>query len=358
VLPGKLAEITPRWLTERLAIRTPGAVVRGIDIVEVIHGTTTKVRARLDLNDNAAAACPAHVCIKSNFEAHAEFSLTIRIYADEGRFYRDIREHLPVPAPACFYADADDVTHQGLMVLEDLKLAGAGFGKNTEPLSAEGAAKVLDDLAELHAFWWASPRLQQFAWLPASMAPRTPDTMVVEMWGADNLTKMNHRPERAAVIPEEINDIDRLSRALKALAAHEMSSKAPRCLIHGDTHLGNSYRNREGRLCWLDWQLVRRGRCMREVNYFLGSALEIETRRKSERYLIEHYLQALAARGVQTPTLEEAWTEYRRWPVWGLLCWMVTEDTNQPQAVNIETIRRYATAMQDLETFAALGVSS
>jgi hypothetical protein len=97
---------------------------------------------------------------------------------------------------------------------------------------------------------------------------------------------------------------------------------------------------------------------MREISYFLGSALDIETRRKSERDLIRHYLGALASNGVvEPPAFEDAWQEYRLWPLWGLLCWMVTEDTNQPQAVNIETIRRYATAMQDLETFAALGVN-
>jgi hypothetical protein len=126
-LPILLDAITPRWLTDRLGGQYPGISIDGIDVVEVVHGTTTKVRVRLSGNVEEHGI-PADACIKSNLEPHAPQTLTDGLYDNEARFYRDMRPLIPVPAPAGYYAEADDASGQGFILMEDVKLAGAVFG--------------------------------------------------------------------------------------------------------------------------------------------------------------------------------------------------------------------------------------
>ena len=75
------------------------------------------------------------------------------------------------------------------------------------------------------------------------------------------------------------------SERIKALNRCEQSQTGPRCVVHGDCHLGNSYRRADGERIWLDWQLVRKGRPWRDLTYFMIGSLTIEERRQSERAL-------------------------------------------------------------------------
>lgn len=354
-LPARLEALTPAWLTAALGQRTPGIVVRDLHVTGVVHGTTTKVRLGLDLNlAGRAAGVPEHVCVKINWEPHAEFTLLSAMYANEGRFYRFMREQLPLPAPAGYFGDYDDVTGQGIIVMEDLVEAQAAFGGNHRPLAIDEVAAGLEGLALLHATWWASPVLDGFPWLQTAMSPGTLDVQMHTLQ-VERYVQMNQRPERAAVLaPWILDDPDRVGRALEAVCAHEMALQGPRCLIHGDTHLGNSYRKPDGALCWLDWQLVRKGRPMREVSFFIGCALTVDDRRRHEQALLRHYLKCLRARGVEQPSFDAAWLEYRHWPIWGLLAWLGTEDGWQPREAILATLERFSTAIDDLETLSLL----
>jgi len=66
-LPRHLSEITAAWLTQLLQPRYPGVEVLALTAVEVRTGHTTKLRARLELNEvGQRAGIPPHVCLKSN----------------------------------------------------------------------------------------------------------------------------------------------------------------------------------------------------------------------------------------------------------------------------------------------------
>ncbi len=340
-LPTGLDELTPAWLTAALSDLHPDAVVEDARVVDVVHGTTTKIRLALDLNDVATAVGPpSDVCVKVNFESHAPTTLALFVYVNEARFYRHLRPHLPLVAPAAFYADDDAASGQGLVVMEDLVAAGATFGRNTEPLTADEAAGALDDLAQLHLRWWDDPQLEHLTWLRRSLG-RTDSNMAP--WGGwDGVWQTMHRPERAALAPPSVNSPERLAKAFDALVAREQAATAPVAVLHGDTHLGNSYRTAAGTLRWLDWQMVRKGRPMREVSYFLGCALDVETRRAAERDLIGHYLDRVASAGAEPPTFDDAWRQHRGWPIWGLICWAVTEDGWQPRDVKSRDGNRFA----------------
>src|SRR3546814_8324361 len=87
----------------------------------------------------------------------------------------------------------------------------------------------------------------------------------------------------------------------------------PRCLVHGDSHQGNSYVRPNGERVWLDWQLVRKGRPWRDVTYFMLGALTIDERRSAARDLLRHYRECLAATGVTgIISDEDIWEQFRR----------------------------------------------
>src|SRR3546814_6984001 len=101
----------------------------------------------------------------------------------------------------------------------------------------------------------------------------------------------------------------------------------PRCLVHGDSHQGNSYVRPNGERVWLDWQLVRKGRPWRDVTYFMLGALTIDERRSAARDLLRHYRECLAATGVTgIISDEDIWEQFRRWPVYGMQSWLANMD--------------------------------
>jgi aminoglycoside phosphotransferase (APT) family kinase protein len=86
----------------------------------------------------------------------------------------------------------------------------------------------------------------------------------------------------------------------------------PLTLLHGDSHLGNTYRLADGRAGLLDWQVVWHGPGLREISYFITAGLEPEIRRTHERELVDRYLEALRSRGVDdVPSSAEAFDRYR-----------------------------------------------
>ena len=154
--------------------------------------------------------------------------------------------------------------------------------------------------------------------------------------------------------PASVNAPKRIVSAFWKLA--DMSRDAPCCLIHSDSHLDNFYFDAHGDPGLMDWQSPRLGCWAWDVSYFIVSALDIDVRRRHERALLAHYLEALAARSVAAPTMDAAWLAYRRYNAYGLFVKIVNPDVFKPRAINVAWMSRHVAAAEDLETFASLGV--
>jgi aminoglycoside phosphotransferase (APT) family kinase protein len=150
-----------------------------------------------------------------------------------------------------------------------------------------------------------------------------------------------------------LDDPQRFVRAYKALNRFEQSQTGPRCIVHGDCHLGNSYLRANGERVWLDWQLVRKGRPWRDLTYFMIGSLTIEERRQSERALHKHYRDALVATGAQgVLDLDGIFEQYRRWIIYGQQAWIANMDEWGQNGLPMN--QRFFTAGEDLETLKAL----
>jgi Ser/Thr protein kinase RdoA (MazF antagonist) len=100
----------------------------------------------------------------------------------------------------------------------------------------------------------------------------------------------------------------------RARIEHHLFNAPPRTLLHGDYHLGNLvFATQQGGIPFavIDWQMLRRGRGVREVAYFLSENLLPENRRAVEVSLLADYHRRLVEGGVCGYTFTDCLTDYR-----------------------------------------------
>jgi thiamine kinase-like enzyme len=135
--------------------------------------------------------------------------------------------------------------------------------------------------------------------------------------------------------------------------AHELDTAGPRCLLHGDAHVGNLYLDEQRRPSLVDWQLVQSAPWYLDVGYHLGCTLNPAERRRSEWDLLAHYLDRLRAEGVDDPP---SGRELRRGIALGLLygfyLWAITLKVAPP--VTTEMLSRLGSAVADHEAYSAV----
>jgi aminoglycoside phosphotransferase (APT) family kinase protein len=130
----------------------------------------------------------------------------------------------------------------------------------------------------------------------------------------------------------------------------------PHTVLHGDTHIANTYvlPGNEGGL--LDWQLIVRGPWCHDIAYLMITGLDIETRRIHEKSLLNLYRETLLEKGVKNvPNEDEAYLLYRQSAIWGLVIgWLITPPQNYGEAITSANIHKMVTAMVDLDTLGSL----
>jgi hypothetical protein len=102
----------------------------------------------------------------------------------------------------------------------------------------------------------------------------------------------------------------------------------------------------------LDGQLVQRGKWYLDVGYHLASTLTVEERRRTERDLLRHYLDRLAAHGIAAPSWDEAWRAIGLGMVHGFFLWGITTKV-QPDVI-ATLLHRTGTAVADHDALSGL----
>lgn len=166
-----------------------------------------------------------------------------------------------------------------------------------------------------------------------------------------NYIKVNLRkPDYQRLLPKWMYETPELfSHAFDELAAFEREQTSPGCVIHGDSHQGNSFLRSDGQRIWLDWQLARRGRPWRDVAYFMIGALTVAQRQADAQRLLRVYREKLISLGAEGVLDQDAaWAQLRRWPVWGMQTWMSNMD-DWGQA-GLPMVERFFAAAEDFDT--------
>jgi len=161
------------------------------------------------------------------------------------------------------------------------------------------------------------------------------------------------RTPRGAAISSRFHDPDWMIGAMDRLGELHRTSAA-QCLLHGDTHPGNLYRDADGAPGFFDAQVVRSPWHL-DVTKYIVCALDPPDRRCWEAALLQRYLDALDTAGVTPPSFEEAWDCHRREITYGLVMFTINETAFQPEAVNTAYTARYNCAAIDHGVWALMG---
>lgn len=349
-LPLAIEDIDREWLTGALRSHARDLELRDFAILDVKHGTCTKIRLRLDLDAaGRRAGIPERVMLKGGFEPHSRQMYPM--HRSEVRAYHDVLPVLKLPSPCCYFAEHDPERRQGIVIMEDLQARGVSFCDPLRPHTREAVARRLIELARFHARTWASPELDpggQWGWLETCL-PEQGGYMRQFLDPAIWQHYVDLPRGRAASV--YFHDVAWMGKAFDRLV--RLAARLPHALLHGDTHLGNLYVERDGTPGFFD-SLPHRWPAIEEVAYHVTCALDPLDRRRWEHDLVQHYLDELARCGVTPPPLAEAMQHYAAFLAFGYCIFLVNASAFQPEAINTACTARFSTAMIDHDTIGVL----
>ena len=342
-VPETLPEVlAPAWLSAALGQRFPGVEVTSVTPGPVIERVATNARFRIESAGGLPAQLPADLCIKGYF---SEYGAQYRhVSSTETFFYRDIAESTGMRTLRCLAAVYDETTSHGVVITEDVVASGAVFLDSLSSYSVDQVAASLGELAKLHASTWCSARLADKAWLAPHLA------VYLLRRGIPDID-INFDGPIGAGVPSEVRDARRLVEAFGSLA-RVTATDYPWCLMHGDCHVGNLWVDPSGLPSFVDWQMVQRGPWYLDVGYHIASTLDVAERRANEDDLLRHYLDLLAAGGVEVPSWDRARDAIRRGILEGFFLWAITLKVDPP--ITTRLLQRLGTAAADHDVFTSV----
>jgi hypothetical protein len=345
-VPDTLEEVlSPAWLDRALGQRFAGVKVGSVTRGPVVSRVSTNARFRVEYDGGTPAGLPSDLCVKGYFTDWSETAALSRTAGEpEAWFYRDLATASGVRTLHSVYADVDPVTHHGVVITEDVATAGATFLDALSDYTPDQTAASLEQYAVLHGRTWESDGLDR-TWL----SPRVDATLKVR--GLKEI-RGNFEGPIGSRVPEEVRDPERLVHSIGRLAA-VVAQARPRCLLHGDAHVGNLYLDPSGQPCLVDWQLVQAGPWYLDVGYHLACTIGVEDRRRTERDLLAHYLDRLEAEGGEPPAWDDAWRSIRMGILYGFFLWAITLKVAPP--VTTVMLERLGTAVADHDAYSSVG---
>jgi hypothetical protein len=350
-LPTRAEEITPAWLTAALRERRPGVEVTHVEVLD--RREVTNAHARLAVTYGTSVTGPPTVFCKLP-PTDADHRRSVGAYAmgvREARFYATLAPQLGMLSPQPHLAAYDD--HGFVLLLDDLVAAGCRVSDGTWGIPPDAAARALEDLAGLHVpFADAAYRRAYAPWVAVSKPSLGYGQVHLEGALRDHRERLSDSYAEVARIYLTQHD------QLQALW-----HQGPPTVIHGDPHIGNLYLDprAEGRVGFLDWGIINLNTPMRDVSYFLTTAMSVENRRAHERDLIRLYLDVRAAAGLDDLSFADAWHAHRIHAAYTVPASCAAANySGQNEARGIFAAAftaRAVAALDDLEALAALQVA-
>lgn len=346
-IPTTADDLTPAWLTAALAPRYPGVVVDTVEVIE--RHELTNAHARIRVTYAAAVGAPATMFAKLAplDPGRRDAIIASRMGVREALFYAELAPALGMRVPQA-HAAATDADDRFVVLLEDLTSSGCAVSDGTWGIPPDAAAGALRDLAELHTRYESGAARRAAApWATVSKPA---------LGYAEPMLRRGMAHHR-----------DRLTDAFVALAELYMTRHdelqalwhdGAHTLIHGDPHIGNLFLDGD-RVGFLDWGIINVNTPMRDVSYFLTMAMEIDDRRRHERELLRHYLDARVSFGGSPLGFDEAWTAHRIHAAYDVpaSCQVVTfpDDATPARRVFADAfLARAQAALDDLDALGAV----
>jgi hypothetical protein len=343
-LPTRIEDLTTEWFRTALRVKYPEVTLRNARLLDINHGTCTKIRFALDLDAaSKAAGIPERVILKGGFEPHSR--MMAYMHGQEVHAYADVAPHSPLRFPNCHFAGFDAEAGQGIVIMDDLAWRGVTFLHPQRPETPEAVAQRLTRLARHHAMTWDRPDIRpggRFDW-----ATHIADATYFSTVFKPDIWKGYVDSARGAAASVCFHDLDWMIGVMDKLNA--FCRTLPTMLIHGDTHLGNLYVDTDGEPGFFD-SLPHLAPAMYEISYHVTGALDVPVRGAHERHLVAHYREELIRCGVAAPSLDAFMHQFGCFLANGYAIFLVNASEFQPEAINTAYTARFSSAMLDHDT--------
>jgi hypothetical protein len=344
--PRSLEDISAPWLTSALLPDYPGTQVESLTFGTIIRGMATKVQVHLTYNAAGLAhGLPPSAWIKTGFDA-TNANLMSHSVA-EVQFFRDLAPGLSINLPRSTLQLIDPDAPNGLLMLEDLTLRHARFGRQTIPLEPDEMRRVLALQAGYHGAYWKSPKLESLGWLKRGGMIVESDVcgIFLDFWPTASVA------QRWDHVPQALRDPALIRRAIDQLHAND--ARDANCIVHGDAHQGNLFFDPDGTPGYLDWATIMHGHWAFDVAYLIVGSQNVDNRRALEREQIAFYLDALADAGGERIDFDRAWLAYRQHAMWMFMTTLCPVEFH-PEEICVLNAERACAAITDLESVTAL----
>lgn len=356
-VPGAASEITEDWLGAVLCRDVSGAAVTGFSMPGGSSGTSERIALRVTYNDaGTQAGLPTELFMKMTASFSQRLLLgSVDVINGETNFFMRFRPRVDMEAPLGHWGRADDHTWKSVVVMEDIAATkGATFSEPVTPLTRSDVEDLLDTMARYHGAFWADPQLGILK------SPVDHFNNVGRFISMRKRCVMGMRRAKEVIPPSLYGQADRLWEGTRR--GLEANAMMPRTLLHGDSHVGQTYRTADGRMGLADWQATLQGGWAYDFAYLVGSACEPADRRAWDRELLEMYLGRLAEEGGRPPAFEDAWRSYCQCLFYPYSAWAFTigraayQPKMQPDEFSLAIIRRLTAAIDENEAFSAVGL--
>lgn len=291
------------WLTDRLHDAGIGVGHRVLSFDARSIGTGQvgeNVRYTLTWEGEPVGLPPSVV---AKFPSMSDISRATAVQVDTYRreigFYRDIQSLVSIRTPAIHHLGWDPVTHDFVLLMEDIR--GAEQGDQIEGCTPDRATAVVDEAVGLHAPTWDQvDRLADIDWLTAPNPERT--TQMQALFGFTLPGFLDRYGDRLSVDERDVGRavVDRYAQLTARIDEWAHDHRAW-CITHADYRLDNilfGVVDGAPPVTVVDWQTTTIGIGPADVAYFVGAGLVADDRRRHERPLVARYADGLRAAGV------------------------------------------------------------
>jgi hypothetical protein len=339
-------QLTAEWLTEALRAMGHQLTVSEVSFERVASGqmgTTYRLHLRYRGEEGLKT-----LVAKMAGEDEASRVLVAPGYAAEVGFYTELAPSLAIKVPRCWYGVISPDNTRFTLLLDDA--APAVPGVQVEGCTIEQAASCLRNLIGLHGPTWNDPGLWELGFLMRS------DAGTASMMAQVMSTATERFLERYA---EDLDEEDRqtLLDVPALIERWQLNRSGPFSALHGDYRLDNLlFDHATGEVTAVDWQTAAVGPPLRDVAYFLGTCLHVDSRRAHEGDLVALYHDALVEKDVRDYSADECWDDYRLGQLQGPMITVIgciyagSERTERSDAMFLAMAHRSCAAIRDLDS--------
>lgn len=301
------SDITPAWV--QAVLRGSGALEDGVEVTSVSTERIGEgvgilsILQRVTPTYSGATKAPQSVVVKyPTDDATQRFTAdALVLYIRELVFYRDCAPDAPFRTARCHaQAIAGDNT-DFTIVMEDIGHMRAL--NQLEGVGLEEARTLLATLADFHAMWWGSPKLEGMSGIFQPLANPTYNAVLPMLWTQGWPNVELHAGQ---LVPESVRSIGGMWAGKVGWMLDNLM--APATLVHGDWRADNLMFDGD-RPAAIDFQIVGTGSGMYDVGYFISQSIATDVRRGHDRELVDHYLDRLESHGIAVDRAE-TWRQY------------------------------------------------